>query len=194
MDAILAEFTTINSMSDVAFVSAKEFNIIFNSCSSVFELRLFCDSSNRPIQAMIEEMALPVEYADFADVFSPRLAQELSSHTPHDHTIETKDGQFPFGSIYLLSAFELDVLKRYIKNNFEKGFIVLFMSPAEVSILFIKKKNEDLRLCVDYWGLNALICQNKHPLLLINKVLDWPVQAKIYMRLDLKNAYNLICI
>lgn len=123
MDAILAEFTTINSMSDVAFVTAKEFNIIFNFCSSVFELQLFCDSSNRPIQAMVEEMALPVEYADFADVFSPRLAQELPSHTPHDHTIETKDGQFPFGSIYLLSAFELDVLKRYIKITLRRALL-----------------------------------------------------------------------
>lgn len=73
MDGILAEFTTIGSMPDVAFVTVEEFNTILNSCSGVFELRLSCDG-NGPVQASVEEVAHPVEYADFADVFSPTLA------------------------------------------------------------------------------------------------------------------------
>ena len=93
-----------------------------------------------------------------------------------------------------MSAVELNVLKKYIKDNFEKGFIIPSTSPARAPILFTKKKDRDLQLCVYYWGLNALTHKNKHLLLLINKVLDQLVKAKIYTYLDLKNAYNLICI
>ena len=136
----------------------------------------------------------PVKYADFVDVFSPMLACKLLSHALHDHAIEIGDGQSLFGPIYPLSAVELDVLKKYIKDNFEKGFIVPSTSPAGAPILFIKKKDRGLQLCIDYWGLNALTRKNKHPLPLINKVLDWLVKAKIYTCLDLKDTYNLIRI
>ena len=69
-------------------------------------------------------MVLPVEYADFADIFSLTLVCELLPHTLHDHVIETGDGQPPFGPIYPLSAVELDVLKKYIKDSLKKGFII----------------------------------------------------------------------
>ena len=180
-------------MPDVAFVMAEEFNAILNFCSSVFALRLSCDH-NGPVQATVEEVIFPVKYAEFADVFSLTLVRKLPSRAPHNHAIEIKNSQPLFGPIYLLSAVELDVLKKYIKDNLEKGFIVPSTSPAEASILFTKKKNRDLWLCVDYQGLNALTCKNKHPLPLINKVLDQLIKAKIYTRLDFKNAYNLICI
>ena len=193
MDEILAKFTTLGSMLDMAFVTVEEFNEIFNFCSGVFELRLSCDG-NGPIQATVKEVVLPVKYVNFINIFSPMLVCELPPHAPYDHAIETGNGQSPFGFIYPLSTIELDVLKKYIKDNLEKGFIVPFTSPARASILFTKKKDGGLQLCVDYRGLNALIRKNKHPLLLINEVLDWLVKAKIYTRLDLKDTYNLICI
>ena len=171
MDEILTEFTTLGSMPDVAFITAEEFNAILNSCSGVFELQLFCDS-NGPLQATIKEMVLPVKYADFANIFSPTLVCKLLFHAPHDHAIETGNSQSPFGSIYLLSAIELDVLKKYIKDNLEKSFIIPSTSPARALILFTKKKNRGLRLCVDYRSLNALTRKNKHFLPLINKILD----------------------
>ena len=117
-------------------------------------------------------MVLLAKYADFIDVFSLILVCKLPSHAPHNHAIKTGDGQSLFGPIYLLSAIELDVLKKYIKDNLEKGFIVPFTSPTGAPILFTKKKNGGLQLCVDYWGLNALTHKNKHSLPLINKVLD----------------------
>ena len=122
------------------------------------------------------------------------LARKLSSHTLHDYTIETEDDQPLFGLIYSLSAVELNILKKYIKNNLEKSFIVLFTFPVGAPILFTKKKNRSLQLCMDYWSLNALTRKNKHPLPLINEVLDQLIKAKIYTCLDLKNTYNFICI
>ncbi|MCJ1268535.1 hypothetical protein MMC22_008423, partial [Lobaria immixta] len=101
---------------------AKKFNIILNSCFDVFELQIFCNG-NGSIQALVKEVTLPVEYADFVDVFSPMLIQELLPHAPHDYAIEIEDGQPSFGLIDSLLAVELNVLKKYFKDNLEKDFI-----------------------------------------------------------------------
>ena len=92
------------------------------------------------------------EYANFADVFSPKLAIKLSKHTGiNDHAIQLVDDQQPpYNSIYSLSPIELEMLKAYIKNNLANGFIGPFMSPAKALILFDKKPDGSLRLYVDY--------------------------------------------
>ena len=171
IEKILAKFTTLDSMPNMAFVIAEEFNAILNFCSNMFELRLSYDG-NGPVQATVKEVVLLVEYPDFADIFSPTLVHKLPFHALHDHAIKIGDSQHPFGPIYLLSAVELDVLKKFIEDNLEKDFIVSFMSLTGALILFTKKKDGGLRLCVDYWGLNALTRKNKHPLPFINEILD----------------------
>ncbi len=95
---------------------------------------------------------VPSEYADFADVFSSKLAVELPEHTGiNDHIIElVDDWQPPYGPIYSLGPMELEILKAYIENNLASGFIRPSKSPAGVLILFNKKPDGSLRLCVDY--------------------------------------------
>ncbi len=92
------------------------------------------------------------EYADFADVFSQKLAKELSEYTGiNDHAIELVDDRQPsYGPIYSLGPVELEILKAYIENNLVSGFIRPSKSPAGGSILFDKKPDGSLRLCVDY--------------------------------------------
>ncbi len=94
---------------------------------------------------------VPNGYADFANVFSPKLAAELPEHTGiNDHTIELVDDQQPpYGSIYSLGPVELETLKAYIENNLASGFIRPSKSPARASILFDKKldRNFDLYNC-----------------------------------------------
>ncbi len=116
---------------------------------------------------------VPDEYADFADVFSPKLAVELPEHTGiNDHVIELGDDRQPlYGPIYSLGPMELETLKAYIKNNLASGFIRLSKSLVRVSILFDKKPDGSLRLCVDYQGLNNLIIKNQYPLPLVGELL-----------------------
>ena len=118
---------------------------------------------------------IPSEYVDFADVFSPKLAAELSEHTGiNDHAIElVDDWQLLYGPIYSLRPVELETWKAYIKNNLASNFIRPSKSPAGAPILFDKKPNSSLRLCIDYWGLNNLIIKNLYPLLLVRESLDW---------------------
>ena len=58
------------------------------------------------------------------------------------------------GAIYNLSPTELEVLRAYIEENLENGFIRHSKSPAGAPIFFVKKKDGSLRLVVDYRGLN----------------------------------------
>ncbi len=117
---------------------------------------------------------VPSEYADFTDVFSPKLAAKLSEQTGiNNHAIElVDDRQLPHGPIYNLGPVELETLKVYIKNNLASGFIRPSKSPIRAHILFDKTPDGSLRLCVDYRGLNNLTINNWYPLPLIEKSLD----------------------
>ena len=68
------------------------------------------------------------------------------------------------------------------------------MSLVDVPILFVSKKDEKLRLCVDYRNLNAIIIKNRHSLSLITKTLNRLCEAKRFIKLNLKNVYHRIRI
>ena len=85
---------------------------------------------------------------------------------------------------------ELETLKTYIKNNLANNFIRPFKFSAKAFILFNKKPNSSLRLCVNYQGLNNLIIKSWYPLSLIGKSLDQLVWAQYFTQLDLTNTYH----
>jgi hypothetical protein len=88
----------------------------------------------------------------------------------------------------------LEVLKDYIDKNLESGFIRNSKSSAGAPILFVKKKDGSLRLCVDYRGLNKITVKNRYPLPLIPDLIDRLAGAKYFTKIDLRNAYNQIRI
>jgi len=88
----------------------------------------------------------------------------------------------------------LRTLKAYIEANLANWFIQRSSSPAAAPILFAKKKDGGLRLCVDYRALNKATVKNRYPLPLISEMLDRVRETGIFMKLDLRGAYNLIRI
>ena len=75
----------------------------------------------------------------------------LPPHWEYDCEIKLKDNSNLFyGPIYPLIETERDELKMYLKENLEKGFIRKSTSPAGAPILFVRKKDGTLRLCIDY--------------------------------------------
>ena len=131
------------------------------------------------------------KYSDFANIFSPDLVSELSKHTGiNDHAIKLIDGQKPpYRSIYSLGPVELETLKAYIETNLANGFIRPFKVPAGTLILFNRKSDGSLRLCVNYRDLNNLMIKNWYPLLLIEELLDRLRRAKQFTQLDFTSAY-----
>jgi hypothetical protein len=134
-----------------------------------------------------------MQYLDFKDVFEKKNADILLEHRLYDYAIELQDGpQPPFGPIYNLLQTELAALRKYIDENLSKNFIWHSKSPAGASILFVKKKDGSLRMYVDYRGLNKVIKKNHYLLPLISGLLEQLGSAKIFTKIDLRGAYNLV--
>jgi hypothetical protein len=89
---------------------------------------------------------------------------------------------------------ELDALKSYIDEMLNKGFIWMSNLPIGAPVLFVKKKNRTLRLCVDYRALNKITVKNQYPLPLSGNLIDRLSQAKLYTKIDLRVGYNNIRI
>jgi Reverse transcriptase (RNA-dependent DNA polymerase)/RNase H-like domain found in reverse transcriptase/Integrase zinc binding domain/Chromo (CHRromatin Organisation MOdifier) domain/Integrase core domain len=143
----------------------------------------------------IEEPVLPEEYRDFADVFEENEDEHLPQVSSVRHSIETEEGKpVPYGPLYPLSQLELRTLREYLEDSLRKGWIQESTSPAGAPILFVKKKDGSLRLCVDYRGLNKITKKNRYPLPLIGEILDRLADACYFTQLDLRNAYHRIWI
>ena len=74
------------------------------------------------------------------------------------------------------------------------GFIRPTLSLHGALVLFIKKKDGSLCLCVDFRGLNHISKKDCYPLLLISNLLDSPCKAQVYSKIDLCHAYHLVRI
>ena len=136
---------------------------------------------------------VPEDYHEFLPLFKKAVAEVLPPHRSYDHKIPLKEGFTPpFGPLYSLSKPELQALRQWIDENLSKGFIRASSSPAGAPILFVKKKDGSLRLCVDYRGLNEGTIKNRYPLPLIRETLLQLSKARYYTTLDVRGAYNLL--
>ena len=117
---------------------------------------------------------VPAEYSNYNDVFSMENAAELSENIGiNENAIKLKIGkQLLFRPIYSLGPVELKMLKTYIETNLANGFICPSKSPIRAPILFDRKPNGSLRLCVDYWDFNNLTVNNQYPLSFIRESLN----------------------
>src|SRR6201996_6108097 len=138
---------------------------------------------------------IPEEYHDYADVFSKGKADTLAPHRPYDLKIDLEDGASPpIGPMYSLSQSEVGSLREFIDEHLRIGFIRPSNSPHGAPVLFIRKKDGSLRLCVGFRGLNKITKKDRYPLPIINDLLATAGKARIYTTLDLRHAYHLVRI
>ena len=78
-----------------------------------------------------------------------------------------------------------------IETSLKAGLIRPSSSPPGVEFFFVGKKDGSLRPCIDYSPLNDITIKNRYPLPLISSVFDQLQQAKIFTKLDLRNAHHL---
>jgi hypothetical protein len=110
------------------------------------------------------------------------------------HAIDLTDVIILYRSIYHLSEKELRVLREYLEENQQKDWIRSSKLLVDISILFVPKANEILRLYVDYRALYKVTIKNRHPLFFINETIDRLADAVVYIKLDLKDVYYRIHI
>jgi hypothetical protein len=126
------------------------------------------------------------KYKNFADVFDKINANKLLDHDSHDHVINAKDKMSSFESMYNLSMIELKLFKEYLDEFLAKEFVVLSSFFADASILFVKKSEDDLRLCVNYKELNAITIKNRYSISLINQLLNRFNNVKKFTKLNIQ--------
>jgi hypothetical protein len=152
--------------------------------------------SFRVIKAVIEisPSELPEEYWEFEDVFSEEEISQLTNYFLIHYAINTDKMISPYKFIYKLSENELKILRKYLNKNLKREYIQHFINSAGTPILFILKKDESLRLYVNYRDLIKIIIKNRHPLPLIKEILNRLNGAAVYTKLNLKKAYYRIRI
>jgi hypothetical protein len=111
---------------------------------------------------------LTEKYKNFANVFDKINVDKLLKHDSQDHAINTKSKMFSFELMYNLSMIKFELFKKYFDEFLTKEFIVFSSSFVDVSILFVKKSKNDLKLCVNYKKLNVITIKNRYSIFLIN--------------------------
>ncbi|MBW0530836.1 hypothetical protein O181_070551 [Austropuccinia psidii MF-1] len=152
------------------------------------------DEEDEPEEIETVMKVVPSTHHQYLDVFSKVKAEKLPPQHACDHHIELEGSLPPVGVIYSLSKQESDTLRAYISENLEKGFIPPSSSSTGAPVLFVKKKDGGLRLCVDYRKLNSVTRKNKYPVPPMNQLLNVFNGSSIFSKIDLRGAYNLLII
>jgi hypothetical protein len=112
-----------------------------------------------------------------------------------EFVIELQPGTTPISKRpYHMPHNELAELKTQLQDLLDKGYIRPSASPCGCPTLFVKKKDNSLRLYVDYHPLNAATIKNKYPLPRIDILFDQLAGAKIFPKIDLRSGYHQIKI
>jgi hypothetical protein len=149
------------------------------------------DSTRSCAFAMIELplKKIPVVY-EYVDVFPDGLPG-MPPDWDIEFAIELQPGTTPISKRpYRMPPAELEELKKKLQELLDKGFIRPSTSPWGCPALFVKKKDESLKLCIDYRPLNAVTIKNKYPLPRIDVLFDQLVGAKVFSKIDLRSGYH----
>jgi hypothetical protein len=85
----------------------------------------------------------------------------LLPHRLYDHKIELEaDHTLSYRPLYSHTIEELIVLKKYLLENLNKGFIKSSQAPYLSLVLFVKKPNRGLRFCINFYKLNTITCKD----------------------------------
>jgi len=160
-----------------------------NLCAAIIET----DNKEKSNKEIPKEEIIGKYYSKYKIVFEKKQSEKLPPHREYDIAIELiPGGQLYFGPIYSLTVDETKALKEYIQENLKKKFIRKSKSPAGAPVLFVRKHDGTLRLCVDYRRLNAITIRNSYPIPRLNDLVESFKGARIFTRLDLRSAYNLV--
>ena len=132
--------------------------------------------------------------SEFVDVFPDELPG-LPPHREVEFGIDLVPGATPISKApYRLSPAELKELKQQLQELTESGFVRPSTSLWGAPVLFVKKKDGSLRMCIDYRMLNSVTIKNKYPLPRIDDLFDQLRGASMFSKIDLRSGYHQLRI
>jgi hypothetical protein len=148
--------------------------------------------SGHVYEAIMPEIQNILVVCEFPDVY----LKDLSGLPPErdvEFVIALKPGTAPISRrSYRMPPNELAELKIQLQDLLEKGFIWPSSSPCGCPAIFVKKKDQTLRMCVDYRPLNEVTIKNKYPLPRIDIFFDQLTGARVFSKIDLRSGYHQI--
>jgi hypothetical protein len=130
---------------------------------------------------------------EFEDVF--KEIPRLPSKRDIDFSINLMSGTTPISKTpYRMSTPELKELQMQLEEFLKKGYICPSVSPWGALVLFVKKNDGTLRLCIDFRQLNKVTVKNKYPLPIIDALFDQLKDAKIFSKIGLRSGYHQVII
>ncbi|KAL4037318.1 hypothetical protein IC575_000910 [Cucumis melo] len=131
---------------------------------------------------------------DYPDVF-PKELPRLPPHREVEFAIELEPGTVPISRApYRMAPEELKELNVQLQELLNKGFIRPSVSPWGAPVLFVKKKDGSMRLCIDYRELNKVTVKNRYPLPRIDDLFDQLHGATVFSKFDLRSGYHQLRI
>ena len=150
-----------------------------------------------PINSMGDLIPMEVQKVlnEFKDVMPSELPKKLPPRREEDHKIELESGAKPPAmGPYRMAPPELEELRRQLKELLDAGFIQPSKAPYGAPVLFQKKHDGSLRMCIDYRALNKVTIKNKYPIPLIADLFDQLGGARYFTKLDLRSGYYQVRI
>ena len=127
---------------------------------------------------------------EFPDVF-PDEIPGLPPVREIDFSIELVPGTAAISKApYRMAPAELRELKTQLQDLLDKGFVRPSVSPWGAPVLFVKKKDGSMRMCIDYRQLNHVTIKNKYPLPRIDELFDQLQGAEYFSKIDLRSGYH----
>eukprot|EP00253_Pinus_taeda_P022505 PITA_22505 len=124
--------------------------------------------------------------------------KDISEFPPHrevDFSIELVPGETPTSKPpYRMSTLELVDLKLQLKEMLDKGYIRPSVSPSGAPVLFVKKKDGTLRLCIDYRKLNKVTIKSTYMLPRVDDLFNQLKGASVFSKIDLRFGYHQVRI
>ncbi|GJR65636.1 putative nucleotidyltransferase, ribonuclease H [Tanacetum coccineum] len=106
-----------------------------------------------------------------------------------DHTMELETGSKPPAkALYRMPLPELEELRKQLKELMDAGYIRPSKAPYGAPVLFQRKKDGSLRMCIDYRALNKVTIKNKYHIPLIADLFDQLGKARYFTKLDLRSG------
>jgi hypothetical protein len=162
-------------------------HLIDSGCTAYLAAIVYTDTE-------VPEMNTIPVVSEFVDVF-PKEITGLPPEREVEFGIEVVPGTTPISkSPYRMAPAELKELKAQLEEMLESGFIRPSTSPWGAPVLFVKKKDGTLRLCIDYRELNKVTVKNRYPLPRIDDLFDQLQGSSIYSKIDLRTGYHQLRI
>jgi hypothetical protein len=151
-------------------------------------------ASRQVFEAIVQEIQDILVVCEFPNVFLEDLPG-LPPERDVEFVIELKAGTTPISRrSYHMPPNELAELKTQLQDLLEKGFIRPSSLPWGCPTIFVKKKDQTHRMCVDYRPLNEVTIKNKYSLPRIDILFDQLTGARVFSKIDLRSGYHQIRI